>query len=72
MAHQGVKGSATTHVSPQRNGPHRAQRPRSFAYKPSGPARGMPVKGNVAPWFLRSWGTRPRDKSKPALLDVAA
>lgn len=62
----------TTHVSHQRNGPHRTQWQRSFAHKPSGPVRGMPVKGNVAPWFLKGWGSKPAKTAAPALLDVAA
>lgn len=36
----------------------------------AGLVRGQPVKSNTAPWFLKTWGSRPASKLRP-VADVA-
>lgn len=42
---------------------------RRFA-RPQGQDRAAPVRGNMAPWFLKSFGSRPASKLKPAAQTV--
>lgn len=56
----------TTHSSPH-NGHGQTVARQRFAIKSTGLVRGERVKGKTAPWFLRSWGSRPAWKLPPAL-----
>lgn len=47
--------------------------PRSrFAIPIRGFVRGVPVRSNTAPWFLKPWGSRPASKTKRRALAAVA
>lgn len=65
-----VKGNATTHSSRANGHGQKVSRQR-FAIKTTGLVRGMPLKSKTAPWFLKSWGSRP-EKALPVVLALVA
>jgi hypothetical protein len=59
----------TTHAGGGPRGGSKVRR-RRFAW-PAGLARGAPARGNVAPWYLKQFGSRPAHK-RPRQLEAVA